>query len=90
MAIVSGVHSYEKLTAPVPAKVEMNLEVVVIPVSDVDRAREFYAKLGWRLDAEPLQPCLVLLVLRVGQDIEHLRVPPDAAAVLGWRGPSAG
>ena len=52
MAIVSGVHSYEKLTAPGPAKVEMNLEVVFIPVSDVDRAKEFYAKLGWRLDAD--------------------------------------
>ncbi len=52
MAIVSGVHSYEKLTAPGPAKVEMNLEVVVIPVSDVDRAKEFYGKLGWRLDAD--------------------------------------
>ena len=52
MAIVSGVHSYEKLTAPGPAKMEMNLEAVVIPVSDVDRAKEFYAKLGWRLDAD--------------------------------------
>ncbi|MFB9533771.1 VOC family protein [Nonomuraea roseola] len=30
----------------------MKLEVVVIPVSDVDRAKEFYAKLGWRLDAD--------------------------------------
>ena len=30
----------------------MKLEVVVIPVSDVDRAKEFYARLGWRLDAE--------------------------------------
>jgi len=28
------------------------LEVVVIPVSDVDRAKEFYARLGWRLDAD--------------------------------------
>jgi catechol 2,3-dioxygenase-like lactoylglutathione lyase family enzyme len=27
-------------------------EIVVIPVSDVDRAKEFYAKLGWRLDAD--------------------------------------
>ena len=34
------------------AKVDMRLEVVVIPVSDVDRAKEFYTKLGWRLDAE--------------------------------------
>jgi catechol 2,3-dioxygenase-like lactoylglutathione lyase family enzyme len=30
----------------------MKLEAVVIPVSDVDRAREFYEKLGWRLDAD--------------------------------------
>ncbi len=28
------------------------LEVIVIPVSDVDRAKEFYAGLGWRLDAD--------------------------------------
>ena len=31
------------------AKVDMKLEVVVIPVSDVDRAKEFYGRLGWRL-----------------------------------------
>ena len=30
----------------------MKLEVVVIPVSDVDRAKEFYGSLGWRLDAD--------------------------------------
>jgi catechol 2,3-dioxygenase-like lactoylglutathione lyase family enzyme len=30
----------------------MKLEVVVIPVSDVDRAKEFYSRLGWRLDAD--------------------------------------
>jgi catechol 2,3-dioxygenase-like lactoylglutathione lyase family enzyme len=32
--------------------VDMRLEVVVLPVSDVDRAKEFYAGLGWRLDAD--------------------------------------
>jgi catechol 2,3-dioxygenase-like lactoylglutathione lyase family enzyme len=32
--------------------VDMKLEVVVIPVSDVDRAKRFYADLGWRLDAD--------------------------------------
>ena len=31
---------------------DVKLEVVVIPVSDVDRARDFYARLGWRLDAD--------------------------------------
>ena len=30
----------------------MKLEVVSIPVSDVDRAKQFYTKLGWRLDAD--------------------------------------
>jgi catechol 2,3-dioxygenase-like lactoylglutathione lyase family enzyme len=30
----------------------MKLEVIVIPVSDVDRAKSFYADLGWRLDAD--------------------------------------
>jgi catechol 2,3-dioxygenase-like lactoylglutathione lyase family enzyme len=33
--------------------VDMKLEVVVIPVSDVDRAKEFYGRLGWRLDVTP-------------------------------------
>jgi hypothetical protein len=34
------------------AKVDMKFEIVVIPVSDVDRAKEFYSRLGWRLDAD--------------------------------------
>jgi catechol 2,3-dioxygenase-like lactoylglutathione lyase family enzyme len=38
-------------TEPVKAG-EFKLEVVVVPVSDVDRAKEFYASLGWRLDAD--------------------------------------
>jgi len=35
-----------------PATIDLKLEVVVIPVSDVDRAKEFYTKIGWRLDAD--------------------------------------
>ena len=34
------------------ARVDLKLEVVAIPVSDVDRSKKFYAKLGWRLDAD--------------------------------------
>jgi catechol 2,3-dioxygenase-like lactoylglutathione lyase family enzyme len=34
------------------ASVDMKLEVVVIPVTEVDRAKEFYSRLGWRLDAD--------------------------------------
>jgi catechol 2,3-dioxygenase-like lactoylglutathione lyase family enzyme len=37
---------------PSAAKVDLKLEVVVIPVSDVDRAKRFYGNLGWRLDAD--------------------------------------
>ena len=37
---------------PAPGVVDMNLEVIVIAVADVDRAKEFYAHLGWRLDAD--------------------------------------
>ena len=34
------------------ARVDTKLEIVVIPVSDIDRAKEFYGRLGWRLDAD--------------------------------------
>jgi catechol 2,3-dioxygenase-like lactoylglutathione lyase family enzyme len=38
--------------ASAAVKVDTKLEVIVIPVSDVDRAKEFYSGLGWRLDAD--------------------------------------
>jgi catechol 2,3-dioxygenase-like lactoylglutathione lyase family enzyme len=34
------------------AKIDMKLEIVVIPVADAERAKKFYANLGWRLDAD--------------------------------------
>jgi catechol 2,3-dioxygenase-like lactoylglutathione lyase family enzyme len=37
---------------PTVERVDTNLEVVLIPVSDVDRAKRFYEGLGWRLDAD--------------------------------------
>jgi len=37
---------------PTAARTDLKLEVVVIPVSDVDRARRFYEGLGWRPDAD--------------------------------------
>jgi catechol 2,3-dioxygenase-like lactoylglutathione lyase family enzyme len=42
----------ERDVAPSAGTVEMKLEVVVIPVSNVDRAKRFYSNLGWRLDAD--------------------------------------
>src|SRR5437773_3087967 len=35
------------------ARVDMKLEVIVIPVSDVERAEQFYRRLGWRQDVTP-------------------------------------
>jgi catechol 2,3-dioxygenase-like lactoylglutathione lyase family enzyme len=37
---------------PEVGTIDMNLEVVTLPVSDVDRAKGFYQSLGWRLDAD--------------------------------------
>jgi catechol 2,3-dioxygenase-like lactoylglutathione lyase family enzyme len=41
-----------RISDPKAAPLDMKFEIVVIPVSDVDRAKEFYGRLGWRLDAD--------------------------------------
>jgi|HubBroStandDraft_6_1064221.scaffolds.fasta_scaffold327919_1 catechol 2,3-dioxygenase-like lactoylglutathione lyase family enzyme len=46
------VRSSDGTSEPKAAPVDMKFEIAVIPVSDVDRAKEFYARLGWRLDAD--------------------------------------
>jgi catechol 2,3-dioxygenase-like lactoylglutathione lyase family enzyme len=46
------VHSSDATSAATVARADFKLEVVVIPVADVDRAKEFYTRLGWRLDAD--------------------------------------
>src|SRR6266852_5635126 len=40
------------IETPKTPTVDMKFEIVVIPVSDVDRAKRFYGGLGWRLDAD--------------------------------------
>src|ERR1700733_13331756 len=40
------------IETPRAQAVDMRLEIVVVPVSDVDRAKRFYGDLGWRLDAD--------------------------------------
>jgi catechol 2,3-dioxygenase-like lactoylglutathione lyase family enzyme len=44
--------SSERDTRSPAAKADLKLEVVVLPVSDVERAKRFYESLGWRLDAD--------------------------------------
>ncbi len=46
--------------------IDMALEVVTLPVSDVDRAKRFYQSLGWRLDAD----------LAVGDDVRLVQMTP--------------
>jgi catechol 2,3-dioxygenase-like lactoylglutathione lyase family enzyme len=50
--LTQEIRSNEPTNGASAARVDMKFEIVVIPVSDVDRAKEFYAKLGWRLDAD--------------------------------------
>ena len=48
----TDVSSDPSTETPEPRGVDMNLEVVTLPVSDVDRAKSFYQSLGWRLDID--------------------------------------
>lgn len=49
----STLMSNERATqSPATGRVDMKLEVVVLPVSDVERAKRFYLSMGWRLDAD--------------------------------------
>src|ERR1700716_2357993 len=52
MATLNAIRSNEPTSGTSAVKVDMKFEIVVIPVSDVDRAKEFYGRLGWRLDAD--------------------------------------
>ena len=44
--------SNTSMEMPEAGSIDMKLEVVTLPVSDVDRAKRFYQSLGWRLDAD--------------------------------------
>jgi catechol 2,3-dioxygenase-like lactoylglutathione lyase family enzyme len=52
--------------APQPATIDMKLEVVNVPVSDVDRAKRFYESLGWRLDGD----------FAIGEDFRAVQYTP--------------
>jgi catechol 2,3-dioxygenase-like lactoylglutathione lyase family enzyme len=54
MATLNEIRSNEA-TSDMSTNGNLRLEVIVIPVSDVDRAKEFYGRLGWRLDSDSAQ-----------------------------------
>jgi catechol 2,3-dioxygenase-like lactoylglutathione lyase family enzyme len=57
------------------ARVDMKLEVSIIPVTDVDRAKEFYTKLGWRLDDD----------IVMGNDFRVIQfTPPGSASSISF------
>jgi catechol 2,3-dioxygenase-like lactoylglutathione lyase family enzyme len=64
-------------TPPVKAG-EVKLEVVVVPVSDVDRAKRFYETLGWRLDAD--------LAVDDGYRVVQLTPPGSACSIIFGQG----
>ena len=49
---ITQVRSEAANEAPKAQRIDMKFEVAVIPVADVDRAKRFYSRLGWRLDAD--------------------------------------
>jgi catechol 2,3-dioxygenase-like lactoylglutathione lyase family enzyme len=51
-SVQEEIRSSDAAVAANAVKVDTKFEIVVIPVSDIDRAKEFYARLGWRLDAD--------------------------------------
>jgi catechol 2,3-dioxygenase-like lactoylglutathione lyase family enzyme len=51
--MVSEINNNDTTINASDASVDMKLEAIVIPVSDVERAQEFYRKLGWRQDVTP-------------------------------------
>jgi catechol 2,3-dioxygenase-like lactoylglutathione lyase family enzyme len=52
MATLNASPSSNPISAASAERVDTKIEVAVIPVADADRSKEFYAKLGWRLDAD--------------------------------------
>jgi catechol 2,3-dioxygenase-like lactoylglutathione lyase family enzyme len=49
---MSATEAHDMSSEKIAGSVTTNLEVQIIPVSDVDRAKQFYQRLGWRLDAD--------------------------------------
>jgi catechol 2,3-dioxygenase-like lactoylglutathione lyase family enzyme len=75
------VRSETAIAASSARTVDMKLEVVVIPVSDVDRAKRFYGGLGWRLDADFV----------TGDDFRVVQfTPPGSSCSIHFGTPRAG
>ena len=63
-------HAKPATQGPGAQKIAMKFEIAVIPVSDVDRAKQFYSNLGWRLDAD----------FATGDDFRVIQFTPPGSA----------
>jgi catechol 2,3-dioxygenase-like lactoylglutathione lyase family enzyme len=59
----------EPTTLPGAPPVDLKLEVIAIPVADIDRAKAFYQKLGWTVDAD----------FRIGKDFRGVQLTPPGS-----------
>jgi catechol 2,3-dioxygenase-like lactoylglutathione lyase family enzyme len=80
-ADMSSAHSTGESGSPPVKAGELRLEVVVVPVSDVDRAKGFYETLGWRLDAD--------LAVDDGYRVVQLTPPGSACSIIFGTGVTA-
>lgn len=78
---MSGVDGGSAAGTPPAKAAEMKLEVVVLAVSDVDRAKGFYEGLGWRLDAD--------LAVEDGYRVVQLTPPGSACSIIFGEGVSS-
>jgi catechol 2,3-dioxygenase-like lactoylglutathione lyase family enzyme len=72
------IDSEDATAVPSAATMNMKLEVVLVPVSDVDRSKRFYENLGWRLDAD--------FVIDEGFRIVQLTPPGSECAIIFGKG----
>ncbi|HKB09453.1 MAG TPA: VOC family protein [Vicinamibacterales bacterium] len=69
MSTTQTVNQYAAGVGVAAPTVDLKLEVIVLPVSDVDRAKSFYQSLGWRLDAD----------LVIGEDRRVVQLTPPGS-----------
>lgn len=60
----------QPVESPAARTIEMKVEVIVLPVSDADRAKHFYSTMGWRLDLD----------FKSGEDYRVIQITPPGSA----------
>jgi catechol 2,3-dioxygenase-like lactoylglutathione lyase family enzyme len=69
---MTGTDATTSTQPPDVGTIDMKLEVVTVPVSDVDQSKRFYRSLGWRLDADIAVDEASEAAGRYMQDVLHI------------------